>query len=639
MKLPSSKITNFAVAKTIGKASLNVRTLVTSPTVNKWSRWKPTHLKNWFHELSEAKVYAGRFGFKWDYNRTLLGQYGANLVPTVFTEDYIKPDGDATKVIEETVENVRLFKRWWYETVPTKNDFNGSNDYGRPAGVVAVSNASPARLSDFANYDHASKPIIYSEKGLVKTDDGYTITLKISRPSDTYGGITPNDFQPDTGTEGATMGTWYIHMFAVSKEVITSSETTDKLYGFCETSDGLTTGTMIGWTSTEVTIHIPEVYISHLLGEWYIFFAVGNNALAYEASADSWALNDSGALAYPKLKADYVGKNVYPIEDMIYLHRVPDGEGLVFFEGSLEDNSLSQWPNDSWYTTDGELNPDFTEVFNPVSAEGEVVLFPVMEMTGYRGLGYFSGNPDEEATLHFITDETEVGIQGMVSPLNVVKMLSKRAYRCLSLGNEYRDKLVAETQPYLDPPSSGYKGLLRDLPVMAMNNSTGEITQDTGYTASIFMEKTIGTSGNTYTLHVRFYRDGAYQMATSISVSQPVSGKNNTVRQYVFLNEVNGITNQIIGLKAVARIWNVSEATTQGYTGELRTIDYRSFGMTSGDTVYIPYLPLYDDIVIGLPTDMQSDDTHAGGYGTGSAYFGGYLPVRYSIEQYYTDPN
>lgn len=632
MKLPSSKITNFAVAKTIGKASLDVGTLVTSPTVNKWSRWKPTHLKNWFHELSEAKVYAGRFGFKWDYNRTLLGQYGANLVPTVFTEDYIKPDGDATKVIEETVENVRLFKRWWYETVPTKNDFNGSNDYGRPAGV-AVSNASPARLSDFANYDHASKPIIYSEKGLVKTDDGYAITLKISRPSDTYGGITPNDFQPDTGTEGATMGTWYIHMFAVSKEVITSSETTDKLYGFCETSDGLTTGTMIGWTSTEVTIHIPEVYISHLLGEWYIFFAVGNNALAYEASADSWVLNDSGALAYPKLKANYVGKNVYPIEDMIYLHRVPDGEGLVFFEGSLEDNSLSQWPNESWYK-DGELNPDFTEVFNPVNAEGEVVLFPVMEMAGYRGLGYFSGNPDEEATLHFITDEVEVGIQGAVSPLSVVKMLSKRAYRCLSLGFDNNDDLTTNTQQYLDPQSSGYKGLLRDLPVMIKNTSTGEITQDPNYTASIFIHKEIG-SPSTYTLYMRIYRDGTfYTDMRPITVAQSL---NDTVRQYVFTNKVNGLTNQILGLTVTARIWNVSDQYNQGYKGELQNLG--ELYVQSEDTAFIPYLPLYDDIVIGLPTDMQSEDTHAGGYGTGSAYFGGYLPVRYSIEQYYTDPN
>lgn len=632
MKLPGNKITNFAVAKTIGKASLYVDTLVTSPTVNKWSRWKPTHLKNWFHELSEAKLYLGRFGFKWDYNRTQLGQYGTTLVPTVFTEDYIKPDGDATKVIEETVENVRLFKRWWYETVPTKNDFNGSSDFGRPAGVVAVSNASPARLSDFANYDHASKPIIYSEKGLVKTDDGYTITLKISRPSDTYGGITPNDFQPDTGTEGATMTTWYIHMFAVSKEVITSSETTDKLYGFCETSDGLTTGTMIGWTSTEVTINIPEAYISHLLGEWYIFFAVGNNALAYEASADSWVLNDSGALAYPKLKADYVGKNVYPIEDMIYLHRVPDGEGLVFFEGSLEDNSLSQWPNESWYK-DGELNPDFTEVFNPVNAEGEVVLFPIMEMAGYRGLGYFSGNPDEEATLYFVTTETEVGIQGTVSPLNVVKMLSKRAYRCLSLGFEDKDDL-SNTQQYLDPQSSGYKGLLRDLPVMIKNTSTGEITQDPNYTASIFIHKEIG-SPSTYTLYMRIYRDGTfYTDMRPITVAQSL---NDTVRQYVFMNKVNGLTNQILGLTVTARIWNVSDQYNQGYKGVLQNLG--ELYVQSGDTVYTPYLPLYDDIVIGLPTDMQSEDTHAGGYGTGSAYFGGYLPVRYSIEQYYTDPN
>lgn len=630
-KLPSNGISIALVRKTIGVTGKSVRAVCTSEKVNRWSRWKPMHLKNWLHELTEAKVYEGRFGFKWDYNRTLLGQYGANLVPTVFTEDYIKPDGDATKVIEETVENVRLFKRWWNETVPTKNDFNGSNDYGRPTGEAALSNYSPARLSDFANYDHASKPIIYSEKGLVKTDDGYTITLKISRPSDTYGGITPNDFQPDTGTEGATMTTWYIHTFIVSKQTVTTSETTDFRYGV----SGIVSA-QIGWSASQIEITIPANYISHLLGEWYIFFAVGNKILYYEPSADSWMIN-SDAIAYPRLKSDSYGGYVYPIENMIYLHRVPDGEGLVFFDGNFSEKE-GYWPNDSWYK-DGEPNPDFTEVFNPRDELGGWVQIPVVELVGYRGLGYFSGYADEEATLRFVTELKNAGSEGYVSPLDVVKKLSKRAYRCLSLGNEYRDKLVEESYPYLDPPSSGYKGLLRDLPVMGMNTSTGEITQDTGYTASILMEKVIETSGHTYKLHVRIYREGVYQAQTSIFVSQPVSGKNNTVRQYVFLNEVNGITNQIIGLKAVARIWNVSEATTQGYTGELRTIDYRNFGVTSGDTTFIPYLPLYDDIVIGLPVDMQGEDTHAGGYGEGASYYGGDLPIRYSVEGGYIDPN
>ncbi len=624
MKLTASGITVAAVAKAIGKAGNDVGTLATSEKVNKWSRWKPVHLKNWFHPLTEAKVYEGRFGFKWDYNRTLLGRYGATLVPTVFTEDYIKPDGDATKVVEETLENVRLFKRWWYETVPTRNDFNGSNDYGRPTGEIALSNYSPARLSDFANYDHAAKPIIYSERGLERTDDGYSITLKISRQADTYGGITPNDFQPDTGAEGATMGAWYVHMFAVSKKTVTTSETMDKVYGFCETSDGLATGTMIGWTATELTIRIPEVYLSHLLGEWYIFFAVGSSALAYEASEDSWQLNDAGALAYPRLKADYIGRYVYPIENLIYLHRVPDGEGLVFIEGSLESGATGLWPNDSWLK-DGEPDTGFTEVFNPVDTDGAWVQFPIMEIVGYRGLGYFSGNADEEAAVRFVTDAHYAGQEGYVSPLAVAKMLAKRAYRCLSLGG------VLRTQNYLDPPNSGYKGLLRDLPVMVrVGSAPAEYNGD--FTASIFMGKQIATAGTTYRLYVHIYRsDGSLYASREMYVSQPVSGRNNAAVQYVFANRVNALTNQIMGLEATARIYDLGNYDT-GYEGTMQTLG--DLSVTAGATVYIPYLPLFDDLHIGLPDDDAVRDGHAGGFGEGASHFGGYLPIKYSVEQY-----
>lgn len=582
------------IAQTIGVADGDNNTLCQSDNITKWSRRKPMHLKNWFHPLTEAKLYEGRFGFKWDYNRTLLGQYGTSLVPTVFTEDYIRPDGDTTKVVEASVENIRLFKRWWYEVVPTGGGFNGSNDFGKPAGAVADGNASPARESDFAGYDHAAGPIMQSA-GLELSEGNYTITIRVARPSENYGGITPNDFQPDTGTVGADLTGWYVHLFIISRKIITTSARSDYRYGYCQESGAYLTGRLIGETDTEIRISIPENHLDHLFGDWLVVAALGEDAIGYEESEESWPINDNGALAYPRLKAAYVGKTVYPVENMIYAVHFPDGEGTVIWDGSagivLDGHYLSRVTSAMDVTLVGDtLTGGTTATF---------VRFDHTRYYRYSGI--------------IVSMETD-SIQKTV----------RRKYRRLTFESHTPGSYLSSND-YLNYCSTnqdsgnvggGLKPIARNLPTMKNGSAYY-------YLADIYLEyiAATGTEAATSRIVVRYKDFGGTTVFHTEYYTIGWSVTKNMYNSIALYNVVDGLKNTVtgFGMEIVYRK-DLYDTTESLFLTE--NFDISSY--FEGST-FNPYFGS-DTLEIMLPEDLVAEPTH-------QHLRGGDLYIRYSADK------
>lgn len=214
-KLASEKISVSMVARAIGRASLDVGTLCTCDSVNKWSYCKPIHVPNVVVPLTDAQIAEAHYGLQYiktmkedyekDNNYCYLGFY---LHPLDYTDEIY---------LNVFTHKYELFGDG-FGKVTTDGKF-----YGKPNGLLDITDTSgavtsytsPFRLSDFANYDHASGTPVYSVNGLeeVFTDEGafngYKLTLKVRRATSNYGGITVDNWTPYYEESTEKLSDWY----------------------------------------------------------------------------------------------------------------------------------------------------------------------------------------------------------------------------------------------------------------------------------------------------------------------------------------------------------------------------------------------------------------------------------------------
>lgn len=359
-KLASEKISVSMVARAIGRASLDVGTLCTCDSVNKWSYCKPIHVPNVVVPLTDAQIK------QWHY-----GLVAPIRALNTWSPDSLIPATSEGEGYSNTLENVKKFTTWKYEPAE-KGNTGWATVYGKPnlENPDSEGNISPARLSDFAGYDHRSKPIFYSDEGFVYDGNNLTIKVKTYIPEDgdtTYGGLTVNNFY--VNGDSSPLSDYYLQAFLITKEAVDNPTVGMKTVRYALGHTDLNQDSVrqaITDAKTEYEFKLYENGALQLLGDFYYFIAIVKDAVKYELTGaevvdgtntfeDSWK-DTAGRIFYPKMTTT---SSMYLLENLVYELNIPSGEGSIIRYNS-ENGAYYGQDEDGNYVYD--YNKDYSEI-------------------------------------------------------------------------------------------------------------------------------------------------------------------------------------------------------------------------------------------------------------------------------------
>lgn len=424
MKLPSTKISNYMVAKTIGVGSLSVRVLCRHKNINKWSKWKPfnrvvraSHALNgleFVKEVGEDDLMDSRYGLQYP---------SMTAIPTSSDNTYC----DITFPVmlgAKTEDEARKATIFYYETIDGGNAVVNADGqfYGKPNGVIRYTansveheHYSPCRLSDFHDYDHAAKPPFYADGGLEEIPQydengsylgiNYRLTLKATRPSEDYGGLTPNDMKADfVNYPNDYLSDWYLGVLIYNRYGT-------EAYGIMKTVEGAegrrnSLFYEIGQNTTsfvfEMTYDYMNILANHLAGGSGVYAVIPIIArqAAYgqkgNITVGNTILNDY----YPSLQYD--NNSFLPIENGVWWFTRMAVDSLTLCGNPKNVNDMSYIDSSIsglWRFVYGHLDAETNEEkFFPVSYTTNEVWADSMSSsnTNYYGnkalvYGYASG--------------------------------------------------------------------------------------------------------------------------------------------------------------------------------------------------------------------------------------------------------